>query len=584
MTGQNELATGLPRLRRGLVTVMTERGLLISDASRRILLSGSAASMLPRLVPLLDGQHDLTALCAGSGASRAEIERALTLLEGHGVLRSTADGTPSAPLDRHVADYFSGVPGPRGGNLPRLLADLAVLISAPEAIACRVADDLRETGVGRVAMSSQARESRESRCVALVFDSPGQPAPLASAVDSLQGTGRCVLRCAAGPGWAEVGPVFRAAGAACVRCFRQGYRESSRESSGDSWPSGSDQPGLVDLLAGLVTQRTLDLAADDGLPAAALLSRLRLGERAMEHYLVTPNVRCPQCGWHRDDWHRDDSGAIAAAPEWEQAILDYEWQSVMPPGWTVVQKPPSDRGRLTGPKTAGHGELPSPRTPDGHLPRRSLPEAEPRRLAADRSAPHRLGPPRLGPPRLEGPLIAAILRRLAEAGGLNVRLGDGAAAVTRAAGLDLYLLPGSDLFGLPGSMFRYDPAAHQIVATSTRVASLASCWREAGLDPADLPRPAEAATTSAGAAMLFFVGRTWTSVQTQPDPSYKLAHLHTGYAVAELSAMADAARLRVSLAPRWPDEFAGMLELRPGREVITAVAAIQGAQEPQSCR
>lgn len=576
----------MPRLRRGLVTVMTERGLLISDTSRRILLSGSAASMLPKLVPLLDGQHDLAALCAGSGAPRAEIERALALLDGHGMLRptangtpcSTADGIPSAPLAQHVADYFSGAPGPRGGNLPRLLADLTVLISAPEAIACRVADDLRETGVGRVAMPIAGNEltgaampslARESRCVAVVFDSPGKPAPLASAVDSLQGTGRCVLRCAAGPGWAEVGPVFRPDGAACVRCFRQGYREAGRSRAG-SWPSGSDQPGLAGLLAGLVTQRTLDLAADDGLPAAALLSRLRLGERAMEHYVVTPYVRCPRCGWHRDG-----SAATATAPELEQAILDYEWQSVMPPAWTVVQKPPSDRGslaRLAGPEAAGHGELPSPRTLNGHLPRRSLPEAELPRLAADRSGPH----------RLEGPLIAAILRKLAEACGLNIRLGDGAAAVTRGAGLELYLLPGSDLFGLPGSIFRYDPAAHEIVATSTRMASLASCWREAGLNPADLdpaglPAPADA-------AMLFFVGWTWASVQTQPDPSYKLAHLHTGYAVAELSAMADAAGLRVCLAPRWPDEFAGMLELLPGREVITAVAAIQGAQEPQSCR
>jgi hypothetical protein len=569
MTGRNEPETGMPRLRRGLVTVMTERGLLISDTSRRILLSGSAASMLPTLVPLLDGQHDLPALCAGSGAPRAEIERALALLEGHGMLRSSANGTPSSPLAQHVADYFSGAPGPRGGNLPRLLADLTVVISAPEAIGCRVADDLRETGVGRVTVpiaghgltdAAMPSLARESRCVAVVFDSPGEPAPLANAVDGLQGTGRCVLRCAAGPGWAEVGPVFGPDGAACVRCFRQGYRDS--RSRAGSWPSESDQPGLADLLAGLVTQRTLDLAADDGLPAAALLSRLRLGDHAMEQYLVTPDVRCPRCGWHRDG-----SAATTTVPEWEQAVLDYEWQSVMPRGWTVVQKQPPDRGRLAGPEAADHGELPSPVVFDGYLPRRSLPEAELPRLAADRSGPH----------RLDGPLIAAILRKLAEAGGLNVRLGDGAAAMTWGAGLELYLLPGSDLFGLPGSIFRYDPAAHQVVATSTRMASLASCWREAGLDPAGLPAPA-------GAAMLFFVGRTWASVQAQPDPSYKLAHLHAGYAVAELSAMADAARLRVSLAPRWPDDFAGLLELRPGREVITAVAVIQGAQEPQSCR
>ncbi len=562
----------MPRLRRGVVTVMTERGLLISDTSRRILLSGSAASMLPRLVPLLDGQHDLAALCAGSGAPRAEIERALTLLEGHGVLRATADGTPSSPLAQHVADYFSGAPGPRGRNLPRLLADLTVLISAPEAIACRIADDLRETGVGRVAIpvagddlieAAMPSLTRESSGVAVVFDSPGELGPLASAVDSLQGTGGCVLRCAAGPGWAEVGPVFRPQDA-CVRCFRQGYREASGDSCSQagSWSSGGDQPGLAGLLAGLVTQRTLDLAADDGFPAAALLSRLRLGERAMEHYLVTPHVRCPRCGWHPDG-----STAIATTPEWEQAILNYEWQSVMPPGWTVVRKPRSDSRRLASQEAAGHGELPSPRTLDGHLPRRSLPEAELPRLAVDRSGPH----------RLDRPLIAAILRQLAEACGLDIRLSDGAAAVTRPAGLELYLLPGSDLFGLPGSIFRYDPAAHEMVATSTREASLASCWREASLDPADLP-------ALAGAAMLFFVGWTWASGQTQPDPSYRLAHLHTGYAVAELSAMADAARLRVSLAPRWPDEFAEMLELRHGREVITAVAAIQGVQEPQSCR
>lgn len=572
MTGQDEPATGRPRLRRGLVTVMTERGLLISDTSRRILLSGSAASMLPGLVPLLDGQHDLAALCAGSGASRAEIERALALLEGHGMLRSTVNGTPSLPLAPHVADYFSGVPGPRGGNLPRLLADLTVLISAPEAIARRIADDLRETGVGRVAQvagdeltdAAMPSLARESRCVAVAFDSPGEPALLVSAVDSLQGTGRCVLRCAAGPGWVEVGPVFRPNGTACVQCFRQGYREASGDSRSraGSWPSGSDQPGLVGLLAGLVTQRALDLAADDGLPAAALLSRLRLDDRAMAHYLATPHVRCPRCGWHRDG-----SEATATAPEWEQAIMDYEWQSVMPPGWTVVQKPPSDRGRRADPEAAGHGGLPSLRWLDGHLPRRSLPEAELPRLAADRTGPH----------RLDGPLIAAILQKLAESCGLSISLGDGAAAVTRAAGLGLYLLPGSDLFGLPGSILRYDPAAHQIVATSTRMASLASCWREAGLDPAGLPTPADA-------AMLFFTGWTWPSVQAQPDPSYKLAHLHTGYAVAELSAMADAARLRVWLAPRWPDEFAGMLELRPGREVITAVAAITGVQELQRCR
>jgi hypothetical protein len=161
-----------PRLCDGLVILPAAGGLLIEGGPRRHLLTGAAAaSVVRKMLPLLDGQHTLGRLAAAQDLPAGRVQQAVRLLDQCGLLEEGASLPPGAlspapdvalSLSRHV--NVTRVRR-RAGALAAALADSAVLLTAPPAIARPVADDLRAAGVGQVMCSPRLR-SRDMRAFA----------------------------------------------------------------------------------------------------------------------------------------------------------------------------------------------------------------------------------------------------------------------------------------------------------------------------------------------------------------------------------------------------------------------------------
>jgi hypothetical protein len=101
-----------PTLCRGLAIVPAEHGLLIEGGPRRHWLPGaSAATLLPRVLALLDGQNDTATICGELGLKARQLDHVLSVLGECGLLEDAgADGGDTAPglaEPAHVAAYLS---------------------------------------------------------------------------------------------------------------------------------------------------------------------------------------------------------------------------------------------------------------------------------------------------------------------------------------------------------------------------------------------------------------------------------------------------------------------------------------------
>jgi hypothetical protein len=172
-------------------------------------------------------------------------------------------------------------------------------------------------------------------------------------------------------------------------------------------------------------------------------------------------------------------------------------------------------------------------------------------------------------------MMADMLTRLAAAASgdpADDRLEDEPATAGRAAGVELYVLASGELFGLPGSAYRYENVTHQVTTVSRDADLLARCVACSDLNRDGL------------AAVIAFVGDVRPSGRAGGNSSFRLANLRTGFAVAELLVMASDQQLTVDLASQWTAEVAELLELRSDREIITALAGLGPATEGVPCR
>jgi hypothetical protein len=541
------LTLARPRLVRGLAVIRTRNGLLIDGALRRYRFTGAAAATaLPKLLDVLDGQHDIAALSAETGLPQAELLSMLSVLGSRGLLETDPAATLAAPA-AHVTDYLSRAFRPRpdhpdGGDVAQLLAEATVLLSAPGALARSVAADLRETGVRTAEVdaggsgldaAALAGLPSSSRRVAVVFDQPGDPHALSRVASALRHYGIPWLRCAADAGWIEVGPLFYQDYPACLACFQRGRHEAG-------WgTSTAGQPGAenaANTLAGLVVQETLAWLIGLGRPAPPrVLTRVTLRTHAHERYLVTPYPDCPDCGC-----------ADEASPAAEPSVLAYEWQLEEPP--TALASPRAFAGpspRLNGNDRDRSGQ----RSPSESI--RSAPYL-PRYMLSDADLPDSatLTSPAAG---AEEPAIAGVLTSLRSA----IWPTD-----AEATDVELYLLTRGRMFGLPGSLYRYDAAAHAVITIRTDEVSIERCLDGSDLDPAGL------------SMAVVFVAVAQPAGLARENPSYRAALLRAGRAAAQFSATASRRRLEVAFASRWPEELTGLLELRPAQETVAAVAGI----------
>ncbi|MBV9451291.1 MAG: nitroreductase family protein [Streptosporangiaceae bacterium] len=538
--------TRYPRLCRGLVMAPDGDALLVDGGPRRRKLTGkSVTSLLPRVLPLLDGTRQSDSIAAATDLDQSSVDRLLAVLDGSGLLEWPGHpSTGAADAADHVTAYFSRtmsvVPGMAcTEDLAWALGGAAALLVASEPIAATVAADLAETGIGDVSVRNAAhpvgpeditRLARSPRRLVAVLDDGG-PA-LAGTVMLTRGSGVPVLRFADGADNTEIGPVFYDGWTPCVRCFRAGYADLGGAALGSRVPSG--------VTAALLTAEIMMALAHTGNPSRPWrMTRVTRPAWRTESFDVLPATGCAACGC---------AAPPAGTGTAEALALAYEWQHHIRPAV------------LTKPKI---------RTRDGL-----------RRIAALQ---HERDPFPPAPARDLGGELSAGAGRLAEllactAGFRTPPPGERLMARWAPSGgnlgsVQLYVVTERDLFGLPGTLFRYDDLGHRILPVrADRVPLDSLLAARTGCGPRDVA--------------LIFVVSVSRIAHKYEEFALRLSHLDTGCAALQLSVAAAARGVAVSFAPSWSAGLFDLLELEAGGELVTAVAVVDGAslEGATSCR
>jgi SagB-type dehydrogenase family enzyme len=555
-------ATPRPALRRGLLAVPAGQALLVEGGRRRHLLTGGAVTpvlpLWPSLRLLLAGAHDRTTICAETGLNHAVLDAFLGLLAECGALEPASGGRPvsgerpgaqARPGGPVLAFLSRAAEGHRSAEeLAAVLAGSSVLVVAPRAVGEQIAADLAETGVGSLTVTDGPGQIPEAALraaasgaqgVAVVFDdlhaSDGGD-NLAGAIARCHDHGLPVLRFAGGTGL-EIGPVFRVGGPVCAGCFTRGHQAAAW---GAPAPDGEGDhgrparpPAAEDVLAGLVTAELLALLADLTRPAPPrMLARMTLPDYHPEFYDVIPEPDCSRCG--------GQPPTLAAATVAET----YEWLEAGEPAELAGRQSahtPAELRRVATVLARRDQMTPGPRIPLAGL--------------ADLGAAGMLG-------QLEG-------WRPAAAPGAPARFdpSDGDIASVQA-----YLLTDPHVADLPATIFRYDCAARELVATRADPVPLAHALASTDLNPAALD------------FALVLVASVNQLRYRYGTAALRMSHLDAGCAATQLSAAATRCGRPVSFASCWSRELADLLELDPDHEVVAAVAGIRhDPGEPLAC-
>lgn len=149
----------LPRLRHGIRFLSLPDGIQFDGGPEREVLRGPATrTLLPLLLPLLDGTHDVAGLATAVGREAALVNRVLALLHLRGLLEEggpAPTGTPAAQaLARLGATTW--VDSHAGQTLDRL-ATARVVLHGPAPHLSDLAEALREAGTGTVVMGGPER-------------------------------------------------------------------------------------------------------------------------------------------------------------------------------------------------------------------------------------------------------------------------------------------------------------------------------------------------------------------------------------------------------------------------------------------
>lgn len=547
----------LPRLCRGLAVIRQPDALLIEGSQQRVRLTGRAATTtVPALLALLDGQHTPDEICSQLDLQTPYLDQVLELLEAKGLLEFTpARPTyPQAPPD--IARYFSRTARSSGGHecsedILATLANTAVLLVSPARLAERIAPDLLDVGVGSVL----ARESADwvspddvltiasaPRSAAAVLDLGDRPDSLDKIISLCGDSDIPVLRFAEGSGHLEVGPVFYHDWTACSRCFRRGYdsRWSVSERSLHA-ADGKCPGGAVDLLCGLVTGEILALTARTT-PCLAVgrMCRFAVPGYATKAYDVVPDAGCESCAGTLPE---GDTSSSVEAYERREAFSPREL------AWT---------GALSQARQDLIAALQTQREQFPSAPRHQLPDVDPVAACSMPSTSWALDERmtasllrcvagrRTGSPRDDSPGFAP---RWAPTGG---NLGS----------VEVYLAANRPLFDLPGTVYKYDDIAHQVISVMRNRVPLTRILGSTDLAPESL---------DFAMILVAAVGRLR---QKYYDFSLRVSHLDAGCATLQLASFADACGLSLSFASTWSEEVADSLELRVGEEIVTAIAGV----------
>jgi DNA-binding transcriptional ArsR family regulator len=542
----------------GLAFIPADDGLIVDGGLRRRRLTGPAAlHLMPRLTPLLDGRRTAGQIADAVGLPLPSVRQALSVLREADLVEDgdrplVADGALAAP---HAATFLSRTVHATGrhrnsAELFDALAGSSVLVLAGGPTGEALRSDLARCGIGQVLAGDAGDAAATARAVTALA---GSPCPLVAAVDDgvtwpamASAAAACwrervpLLRGARRGAEMEIGPLFFPGHTACVECFRRGVSVHQ-----DNGPDGDCAAGLC---AEAADQALAVMLADEVLAALGAVRATR-GLRIMtmtsledgneRRLLVLPDPHCAVCG----------PGFPAAEPADDAAA--YEWEVAHTPPW--LRAP----GSATAIRQAAVHGLASQRPYLGAGPRYQLPAA----AAAGTSD----AAPAKPAGRLDIPALAGILARVAGRRHPEdpTDLRRWAPSGGNLASVRLYVAASGAGFGpAAGRLTAYDDMAHQIAAVRALPVSAGRLLAGTGLQAAE------------ECIVLVFVADVARIARKYRGFSYRLAHLDSGVAAAQLAVVAWEAGLRVVFAPAWPGQLSEVCELRPGEEFVTALALV----------
>jgi bacteriocin biosynthesis cyclodehydratase domain-containing protein len=544
--------TGAPggvtsRLCQGLVVTATDAGLLIVGGGRRQLFTGSAArDLLPRLVPLLDGEYNPEAICAAADCTPAELSQVLTALDGCGLIEGgvSAGRDASRPVLGHVAAYLSRTVRTTGvhrssGDLRVVLSDAAVLVVSADGTADSVVADLLENGVGEASAADRAERAaawrpqlggRYQRAVVVVRDDSAEHDQLAEAISALDGTGTPVLRVAGRGPDLEIGPLFCGDLTACFECFRTAWQLSRGHPAahtGVAGPPATEAAVAAGILSGLVTAEILAVLAHLTRPASAgAFARMSLPDCSYERWPVVPAAGCVACGLQALD-------EVPPAEVYEHALEL--------PAISVSRAPASIREASFQAACQRPRILVSPYSPRAAM-------------AAARPTPAQSSDLACGRPAIDPRVIGTLLRDMAAAQEKWTTSGYGA--------LDVYVVTDVPVVGVLASILKYDPTDDEFFAV------------RADLIPADRWLSETDLGAAAAGWVIILAGALARMPGGENDAAFRTLHLEAGCAIVQLAESCAREDLTIRLASAWSAQIAELLELDTRREVVIAMADI----------
>jgi bacteriocin biosynthesis cyclodehydratase domain-containing protein len=421
-----------------------------------------------------------------------------------------------------------------------------VVIVGQSALADLIAADLAAAGPGTVAVARGAADHDG----AADQDGPTAPDPLVVFVDAgaeadwnlaaaHAALGLRVLRVAAVPGSAEIGPLFAGRMTACMNCFN-----AARRDAGWLPPGMDDVPEWQAwLAAGLAVDETLALTGGGVIPRSfRTILRVALDELSWDRFTLAPAPDCPLCG------PPGGGPADPARPAWGPAAelaRRYEW---------VVEDHAGAEDRVWG-------------VPELTLARRQYPTCPQQALPFPLPPPHR----QAGGEDRESSSLARIGEILNRVAGLKPGTAEPAEYPLRwtpgagnLASVEIHAVtPETGLLGFPGNVAKYDDLGHRLIAVRWSPVSVRDLLRNTGLGHENLE------------ALLVITAALGRVEQEYDVFSYRLVHLDAGCALTQLVTVATARGYAVRVAPTWDtDAVTAALDLRPPAEIITALAGL----------
>jgi len=293
----------------------------------------AAVSLLPPLIALLDGSHDVEEVHAALGeAVRPATEQALAQLAEHGALMAgTEVAEPAHDLGAGVARDLSARTDGRvsPGECAERLAVARVPVLGEGLLAAECVRQLRLAGCAGATPCDPEEWEASATTTVVALARPDDPLPTRMNDLALEHGARWIMATAFDGVSAIAGPMFIPGHTACHTCLRlrraANADDPARQRAWDATASAgepSQSPAMAAIVAALVVAPVtegLALREAAGEPMAGILKTVELGfyglEIATHHLYRVP--RCPACSRVRDQgdpapWHQPSSAEAAS--------------------------------------------------------------------------------------------------------------------------------------------------------------------------------------------------------------------------------------------------------------------------------